>query len=148
MRELERLVDDGLTAEEFELTRTFLRKYAPHYAETTAAKLGYAMDDRFYGIEGDGHLTRFRRMMDELEVDDVNAAIKRHLQYRDIKIAIVTGQAEWLRAVLASGEPTPIAYAAQKPDEMLAEDEIIAAVPLAIEEARIDVVPVTEMFER
>jgi zinc protease len=148
LRELERLVDDGLTAEEFELTRTFLKKYAPHYAETTAARLGYAMDDRFYGIEGDGHLARFRRMMDELALDDVNAAIKRHLQYRDIKIAMVTGQAERLRSLLASGEPTPVTYATRKTDEILAEDEIIAAVPLALEEERIDIMPVAEAFER
>jgi zinc protease len=148
LREVERLVDDGMTAEEFELTRTFLKKYALHFAETTAVRLGYAMDDRFYGIEGDGHLARFRRMMDELTLDDVNVAIKRHLQYRDLKIAMVTGEAERLRTLLASGEPTPITYPTPKADEIVAEDEIIAAVPLALAEERIETVPVAEAFER
>jgi zinc protease len=148
LREVERLVDDGMTAEEFELTRTFLKKYALHFAETTSMRLGYAMDDRFYGIDGEGHLARFRRMMDELTLEDVNAAIKRHLQYRDVKIAMVTGEAERLRAVLASEQPTPISYATPKPDDILAEDEVIAAVPLALAAERIEIVPVTEAFER
>ena len=85
-------------------------------AETTAARLGYAMDDRFYGLDDEGHLARFRRMMDELTVEDVNAAIKRHWQVDNLKIAIVTGEAEQMRKVLASGEPTPISYATPKPE--------------------------------
>jgi zinc protease len=148
LRELERLVDNGMTAEQFELTRTFLRKYSLHFAETTAARLGYAVDDRFYGIDGDGHLARFRRMMDELTLADVNAAIERHLQYRNLKIAIVTGDAANLAAVLASDAPTPISYATPKPAAILAEDVEIAALPLALPAERIAIVPVRDAFER
>src|SRR5690606_15385594 len=43
VRELERLVDEGLSAAEFELTRSFLSKYTLHLADTTARRLGYAM---------------------------------------------------------------------------------------------------------
>ncbi len=132
LRELQLLVDNGMTREQFELTRTFLKKYSLHFAETTSARLGYAMDDRFYGIEGGGHLARFRRIMDELTLDDVNAAIKRHLRYDDLKIAIVTGDAAELRTLLASGAPTPITYATPKPDAILAEDRKIAAWPLEL----------------
>ena len=148
LRELQLLVDNGMTPEQFELTRTFLQKYSLHFAETTAAKLGYAMDDRFYGIEGDGHLARFRRMMDELTVDDVNAAIKRHWQYENLKIAIVTGEAAALREELASGAPTPISYATPKPPEILEEDRIIEAWPLNLAAERITTIPVAEAFER
>lgn len=148
LRELTRLVDGGMTAEQFELQRTFLKKYSLHFAETTAAKLGYAVDDRFYGIDGEGHLARFRRMMDELTLADVNAAIKKHLQYRNLKIAIVTGDAAGLRTVLASDTPTPVTYATSKPDAVLAEDREIAAFPLAIAAERIGTLPVTEAFER
>ena len=93
LRELQSLVDHGLTEQQFELTRGFLKKYSLHFAETTSARLGYAVDDRFYGIDGEGHLARFRKMMDELTLDDVNGAIKRHLQTANLKIAIVTGDA-------------------------------------------------------
>jgi zinc protease len=148
LRELQLLVDEGLTPEEFELTRTFLKKYSLHFAETTAARLGYAVDDRFYGLEEEGHLARFRRMMDELTVEDVNAAIKRHWQYDNVKIAIVTGEAAQMRALLASGEPTPITYATPKPAAILEEDRIIEAWPLNLAEERMTTMPVAEAFER
>ena len=148
LRELQLLVDEGLTAEEFELTRTFLKKYSLHFAETTAARLGYAVDDRFYGLEEEGHLARFRRMLDELTLEDVNAAMKRHWQYEDVKIAIVTGDAATMRALLASGEPTPITYPTPKPAAILEEDRIIEAWPLNLAEERMTTIPVAEAFER
>lgn len=148
LRELTLLVDNGLTREQFELTRAFLKKYSLHFAETTSGRLGYAMDDRFYGIEGEGHLAHFRRMMDELTLEDVNAAIKRHWQYRNLKIAIVTGDAAGLAATLASGAPTPISYDTPKPAEILEEDRVIAAWPLDIAPERIETIPVESAFER
>ncbi|MDZ7762923.1 MAG: hypothetical protein U5K00_00645 [Melioribacteraceae bacterium] len=54
------LVDEGLTKEEFELTRGFLKKYVLHFAPTTSQRLGYALDDKFYGIDGT-HLQKFKR---------------------------------------------------------------------------------------
>ncbi len=148
LRELQLLVDNGLTPEQFELTRTFLKKYSLHFAETTAARLGYAVDDRFYGLDGEGHLARFRRMMDELTLEDVNAAIKRHWQYENLQIAIVTGEAASMRALLASGEPTPITYPTPKPAAILEEDRIIEAWPLNLAEERMTTIPVAEAFER
>ena len=126
----------------------FLKKYSLHFAETTSARLGYAMDDRFYGIDGDGHLARFRRIMDELTLEDVNSAITRHLQYADMKIAIVTGEAEKLRASLGADAPSPITYPSPKAQAVLDEDREIATYPLRIAPGAIRVVPVDEMFAR
>jgi zinc protease len=148
LRELQSLVDHGLTQEQFDLTRGFLKKYSLHFAETTSARLGYAVDDRFYGVDGDGHLARFRKLMDELTLDDVNGAIKRHLQTANLKIAIVTGDAEGLSAALTSGAPTPITYDTPKPKEITAEDREIEAFPLGIAVDRVTILPVTEAFER
>ncbi|HUL82542.1 MAG TPA: insulinase family protein, partial [Gammaproteobacteria bacterium] len=148
LRELASLVDNGLTSEQFELTRGFLKKYSLHFAETTSARLGYAVDDRFYGLEGDGHLARFRKLIDELTLDDVNAAIKKHLQYANLKIAIVTGDPDGLRAALVSGAPTPIKYDTPKPAAITDEDREIAAFPLGIAAERVTVVPVDQAFER
>jgi zinc protease len=147
LREVQKLVDDGMSAEDFELTRTFLKKYSLHFAETTSARLGYAMDDKFYGIEGEGHLARFRRMMDELTLADVNAAIKKHLQYKNLKIAIVTGDADNLRAALTSDAPTPISYPTPKSSDVMKEDPEIAAVPFAVKAESISSVPVKDAFE-
>jgi zinc protease len=148
LRELQSLVDHGLTQQQFELTRGFLKKYSLHFADTTSARLGYAVDDRFYGIDGEGHLARFRKMMDELTLDDVNGAIKRHLQTANLKIAIVTGDAPGLSAALAGGAATPITYDTPRPAEITAEDREIAAFPLGIAVDHVTIVPVAEAFER
>jgi zinc protease len=148
LREVTKLVDGGMSTSDFELTRTFLKKYSLHFAETTSARLGYAMDDRFYGIDGESHLARFRKMMDELTLADVNAAIKKHLRVANLKIAIVTGDAAALRAALTSDAPTPITYPTPKPDDVLAVDREIANVPFGVAAERIETKPVMEAFER
>ena len=105
------------------------------------------MDDRFYGIGGDGHLARFAQMLQELTLEEVNAAIREHLQYENLKIAIVTGEAEGLRAAIAADTPSPIEYAQEVPEEVLAEDDVISTLPLEISEDRIYTVPVESMFQ-
>ncbi len=148
IRELDQLVENGMTEEEFERTRSFLSKYVLHFATTPSARLGYAVDDRFYGIEGEGHLERFRRIMGELSRDEVNAALKRFLHWRNMKIAIVTGDAEGLKKALAGDLPSPIVYRNPKPESVLNEDREISTYPIPIEEKDIAIVPVDEMFEK
>jgi zinc protease len=148
LRELTRLVERGMSREEFELTREFLSKYLLHFADTTSLRLGYALDDRFYGIDGEGHLARFQERLAAMTLEEVNAAIRRHLSPASVKIAIVTGDAERLAAALAADAPSPITYATPKADAILAEDAEIAAYPLGIRAADIRVVPVDQMFER
>ncbi|MCA9657035.1 MAG: insulinase family protein [Myxococcales bacterium] len=145
--QLDALIERGMTPEEFELTRAFLRKYALHFADTTSSRLGYAIDDRFYGLDA-SHLERFRAVMDELTLEEVNAAIRTHLQSQNLKIAIVTGDPEGLAKQLTSGQPTPITYDAPKPASVMAEDESIARYPLSIQPGDIRTVQVDEMFQR
>ncbi len=147
LRELDRLIAEGMTAEQFELTRSFLKKYSTHFAPTTSTRLGYAIDDSFYGIDSEGHLARFVRLMDELTRDEVNAAIARHWQTQDLAIAIVTGDAGGIAAALASGAPTPIEYANEMPAAVLEEDEAISAYPLAIDAGSIERWPVATIFD-
>lgn len=148
LREVDRLATEGLSEEEFQLTRSFLSKYARHYAPDTLGRLGFAVDDRFYRIAAPGHLERLKEALSGLSREEVNAAVRRHLQTEDLEIAIVTGEAEALKQALLSGEPTPIRYANEKPPEVLAEDEEIARYPLRIEAAAVTIVPVDEIFER
>jgi len=144
LREVDRLIAQGLTPDEFGLTRKFLTKYVTHFAPTTAARLGYAIDDAFYGIEGDGHLARFGATMQSLTLDEVNAAIREHWQLQNLSIAIVTGDADGLARALASNEPTPITYANPVPESIVREDAEIASYPLDI--AAIERQPVASIF--
>jgi len=147
IRELALLVDEGLSTEEFELTRSFLQKYLLHFAKTSDERLGYAVDDRFYGIEADGHLARFRQLLDEVTLDDVNAAVRRHLRAENLKIAIVTGDAEALADALSTDAPSPLDYESAKPQDVTNEDVDIATFPLDISPENIVIVPVEEMFQ-
>ncbi len=145
LRELQKLVDNGMSKNDFELTRKFLKNYLAHYAPTTMLKLGYALDDRFYGIK-EGHFKLFYKYLDELTLDDINQAIKKHFQYQNIKAVFVTNEAEKLKTALVNNEPSPIKYPTPKPQEVLEEDKEIATYPLKVKAEDVTIVPIEKVF--
>jgi zinc protease len=146
MRELQNLIDNGMSKDDFELTRKFLKGYTLHYAPTTMMKLGYAIDDQFYGIKK-GHWDTYAKMLDSIKRDEVNAALKKYLNYENLKIVFITNDAEGLKSALLGNEPTPITYESEKPAEILEEDKEIASYPLAIKPENIRILKVEELFE-
>ncbi len=147
LRELDKLVKNGLSKEEFQLTRDFYSKYVLHYAPTTMARLGYALDDKFYGIDG-SHLDNLRTIIPELTREEVNAAIKKYLQTDNLKIAIVTEDAAGMKAAMINDTPSPISYATPKSDAVYAEDKLIEKYPLNIDAEDVTIVPVDSVFQR
>jgi zinc protease len=147
LRGVDRLVKEGMTAEELELTRSFLTKYLLHAAPSTHDRLLWAFDDRYYALEK-SHLDTLRQEIGKLTLEQVNAAIKRHIQTDNLTIAIATGQADTLRGQLTGNAPTRPTYNSPKSKEILAEDEQIASYPLGISASSIQVVPVDDMFAR
>jgi len=145
LREYTRLVENGMTREDFELTKSFLKKYVLHYATTTMERLGYALDDRFYGIDG-SHLELFREMMDDITLEEVNAAVRKHLQVGNMHIVVVTPNAESFREALLRDSPSPISYATPKPASVLKEDEEIQMFPVKVRPRDIRVVGVEDIF--
>jgi zinc protease len=147
LREVDALSTNGLTKEQFDSTRRFLKGYSLHFAESTADRLGYAIDDRYFGLEK-SHLATFRKMMDEITLDEVNAAVKKHIQTRNLQIAMVTSDAQGLATAIASDALSPITYpkGVTKSAETLAEDAIIERWPLGISATNIRIVPVETMF--
>ena len=144
IRELHVLVDEGLSEEDFEATREFLLNYSKLYVQTTSRRLGYHMDSETYGA---GYfIDEIQRRLTALTVDDVNAAIRRHLQYDNLAIAVVTRDAEAFRDALLAGEPSPPTYNTAVTEEIQAEDALIEGFELAINPERVRVVPVEEMF--
>lgn len=146
IRELKLLVDNGLTENQFELTRNFLKKYVLHYAPTTMDRLGYAVDDKFYEIDG-SHLEKFRTMMDKITLEDVNNAVKKYLQYENMKIAVVTNNAEEFKYNVVNNVESPIKYSSPKPQEVYDEDEFIKIFNLPISEEKVKIIPVEELFK-
>jgi zinc protease len=146
LREVESLAKNGLTKEQFDTAKTFLQKYSLHYAETTAERLGYALDDRFYGI--DGHLANFRKTIDSITLEEANAAIRAHVHPESLQIAIVTEHAKELAGAIASDAPSPIDYGEErKPAAIVAEDKLIEKLPLHVPADAITIIGVEKMFE-
>ncbi len=147
LREVDLLVKNGLTAAQFEERRAFLKKYVLHYASTTGERLAYAIDDAFYGLD-EPHLTKFRRLMDELTLADVNAAIKKHWQVAKLKIVAITPDAAAFATALATDAPSPITYASPKPAPVVEEDKLISTYPLKIKREQVKIIPVADLFAK
>jgi zinc protease len=140
--ELERLVQNGLTQEQFEATRSFLSKNAPLLVASSDRNLGYAMDSRWYGV--DPYVERMRSELARLTLEDVNSTLRRHLQTDNMEIVMVAKNAAELKADLLAGAPSPMTYNSPKSEQILTEDRVIQNYPLELGE--ILIVPVDEMF--
>ncbi len=146
LRELARLVRNGMTRDDFELTRSFLEKYVLQFAPTTMERLGYALDDRFYGIRG-SHLENYRTALRTMTLADVNSAIRKHWQYGTMEIAIVTKDAKAFKDALVNDSPSPITYKTPKPQTVLDEDKEIAVFPVKVNAEDVEIVKVEELFK-
>lgn len=147
LRELQLLVDNGMSEEDFELTKRFLKKYYLHFAPTVMYRLGYRLDDYFYGLDHN-FLEEFPQKIDALTLDEVNAAIRKHLQYKDIKVAMVTQDAAKLKEELINNAPSPMTYSTPKPQAVLDEDKEIESYPLQVKAENIEIISVNDIFQK
>ncbi len=146
IRELQLLVEKGLSQEDFEATRSFLLNYSKLWVQTLDRRLGYQMDSDFYGTKY--LIDRIAEELPKLTVAEVNAAIQRHLQWRNLKVAVITKDAASFRDALLQNAPSPVKYSAGMPAAILEVDKIIEVYPLPINKERLQIVPASELFER
>ncbi|MGC4116850.1 MAG: pitrilysin family protein [Myxococcales bacterium] len=145
--QIEKFRTQGLTQQELDSTRGFLEGYTLLWQQTPMRRLGYAMDDVINGTPG--FLEGFRRALPTLTVEQVNAAIRRWIHPAELRMAIVTKDAQGLRQRILQNTPSPTRYVAEKPaPEVLAEDQAFVARPLELAADQIEVQPVSEFFER
>jgi zinc protease len=146
IHELDNLIRDGMTKEDFERTRDYLMKNVYVMTATQNQQLGYALDSRWYGI---GEFTGYMRdQLGKLTIDGVNRAIRTHLSAKDLAVVIVTKDAKGLREKLVADAFSPIQYDAEKPAELLAEDKVIGARKLGVRGEAVKITPVDEVFAR
>jgi zinc protease len=146
VHELDRLVRDGLSKEDFERTRDYLMKNVYVMTATQNQQLGYALDSRWYSI---GEFTSYMRdRLAKLTVDDVNQAIRKHLSPTNLSVVIITKDAKGLRDKLVADTFSPITYEGEKPADLLAEDKVIGALKLGIPAEKVKITPVEEVFAK
>jgi zinc protease len=139
--ELDKLVKNGLSQEDFESTRTFLRSYIKLYVQTPADRLGFLMDSKFYGRKD--YIKELDQLLAEVTLEDVNKAIKKYWQTDNMFVTIVTDQseAEPLAESLMQNLPSPMSYSdivkAGLSEEILQADSIVAEFPLNVKAVKI-----------
>ncbi len=144
--ELQKLIDNGMTAADFESTRDYLMKNVFVMTARQDQQLGYALDSKWYGI---GEFTQYmREALQKLTVEQVNAALKKHLTAKDLTIVYVTKDAQGMKQALVSDALSPIKYDGEKPKALLDEDQIIGALKLNLDPARVKITPISEVFAK
>ena len=141
--ELNKLVEEGLSEEDFQATKEFLSKFVNLLTQTANDELGYALDSKYYGI-GDFN-SWFKTNLDGLTRDAVNTAIRKHLRSTDLDIVVIAKDAAGFKRALESGAPSKPVYASPPPADVLAEDKLISAYQLDVGEVKI--VPANSVFE-
>lgn len=147
LHELEKVVTNGMTSEAVAGSKAFLRNYVGTWGTTVGRRLGYAVDDAFYGIGTPGYLDSLKASIDAVTPAQVNAAIKKHWRVENMHVVIVTSNATALKQKLLSGAATPIAYAGERPAALLAEDKTIASRPIPVKDADITILPIDRVLE-
>ncbi len=139
--EVDKIIKEGISQEDFEATRTFLRSYMKLYISTPAEQLGYLMDSKFYGREN--YIKEMDGLLSNLTREDVNNAVKKYLQVENLCVSIVTdkSEAEALVNALKNNEPSPMSYSnlvkENLPEDILIEDEEVANYKLNVNSVKI-----------
>jgi zinc protease len=143
--EYDKLVSSGLTQQAFDVTREFLTKYANVLTQTQTARLGYALDSRYYGTPD--YNFYLKAELDKLTLADVNAAIRRHLRSDRMRVVIVTKNGTAFRDAVVNNTPSPIKYNSPKPQEIMDEDKVIQTYKVNVKSDNVKIVPVEQVFE-
>lgn len=146
LSELDKLIQNGLTQEQFDTTRGYLMKNVFVMTSTQDQQLGYALDSQWYGTP---EFTRLMRDgLSKLTLADVNAAIRRHLSSSNLSVVMVAKDAAGLKQQLVSDAFSPIKYDGQKGQPLLDEDQAIGKLKLGIDAQKVKITPAAQVFSR
>jgi zinc protease len=147
------LKEEPFSQEEVEQTKGFLDGYILLFDQTDARKLGYALDDHFYGLTG--FLATWRSGLRFVTPDQVNTAWRKWIDPSKLQIVLAGKDMASVKKTLLAGDATPIRYqrdatgkAPEKPPAQLATDKEIEKFPCGAQgDADVQFVPVDQMFE-
>jgi zinc protease len=145
--ELSRFVDRGIPSDEkLDEIKAFVAGYWQSKEQEPMRRLGYLVDDQFHGQPG--ARDALKQKVASLTLDEVNAAIKRHLRPDRLRVVVVTKDAAPLKAALVANTPSPIPYPAPPPAWVLEEDKAIMVHDLDVEDGDVRVIGPDALFER
>jgi zinc protease len=108
--ELQNLIKNGLTEQDFIRTRDFLKNYTKLYIQTPERELGFLMDSKFYNRTD--FIKEVGEKLETLTLEEVNAAAKKYLQVENMHVAIIThnSEAKPLAQSLKQNSASPMSY--------------------------------------
>jgi zinc protease len=140
--ELDKLIREGISEEDFEATKLFLSKNVNLLTQTQDDQLGYALDSKYYGT---GEFNSwFKQKLNGLTREAVNKAIKDHLRTTNLDVVAITQDAAGFRRRVLSNDARPV-YATPPPEAVQAEDVLIRNYKLDL--GAIEIVPADSIFE-
>ncbi len=142
--EVQRLRDQGMTKEEFELSRAFVINYSKLWAQSLSRRLGFMMDSRFYGMPY--YIDEIDKRLKTMTVEQVNAAIRKYFQTDNYQAVFVTANAQKLKETLEKDDPSPKTYNATPSADVIEADKTIQA--LKVKPGSIRILPVAEVFQK
>jgi zinc protease len=128
------------------VTQQFLAKFINVLTDTQDAQLGYALDSQFYETPNFNEYVRSN--LARLKLEDVNRVIKQYLQADNVKVVVVTRDADKFAEAAVANKPSPITYSSPMSKEILEEDKIIENYRLNFNLKRVQVAPVEQIFQR
>lgn len=143
---LDRLVNEGIPADKWELTRGFLLGYTRLWEQTDSRRLGYAIDALYYGTPN--YLEQYRTALKSMTREQIQAAVKKHLSSNKLNYVYVAPDGAALQKLLVDQPPTPMEYPTPKSEKVLAEDKKIAGLRVPVNPALIEVKQVDQFMER
>ena len=147
------LGEEPFSQEEVEQNKGFLDGYILLFDQTDARRLGYALDDQFYGMPG--FLATWRSGLRFVTPDQVNAAWRKWIDPSKLEIVLAGKDMASVKKTVLANDPTPINYqrdasgkTPEKPPAQLATDKEIEKFPFGARgDADVEVTPVDRMFE-
>lgn len=139
--EINRVKNNGLTEDEFELTRQFLRSYIKLFIQTPEKQLGFLVDSRFYGLND--YISELDEALSNLTLEDVNNAAAKYLQTDNMYVTIITdeGEVKPLKNSLLTNKVSPMSYSniirESLPDEVLELDKQVEGLQLNVKDVKI-----------
>ena len=142
---LRRLVEQGMTEKEFEAMKEYVLSHSKLWVQSLDRRLGYHLDSSYYQVPF--YIDEIERRLGVMSFEDVNDAVKKHLDRWDFRVAMVAAEATSLAKAVESNTRSPVTYQTEGTSEnVLAEDVKIEVLELPIGSLRI--VPVGEIFEK
>lgn len=141
LKEMDNVVNNGLPESEFNKIRDFLRSYIKLYIQSPELQLGFLMDSHFYGRKN--YIAEMDGLLAKLTVADVNEAMKKYWQTKNMDIVIVTdkSEAEPLAKSFREELVSPMSYSnslkSSLNPQILEEDKIVEKYPMKVKSVTI-----------